>query len=110
MQDIWIKIGAALRSMVDLSNTWKGFGLSIATKIRLYRSFIQPIALLDCETWTLIAAVEKNYIRNCRIEKHTGSAQILQDTQRRNPQKSMMHEHSSIASLCYTTEMALTST
>ena len=40
MQDIRIRTATALRSMADLNKTWKGHGVSIPTKIRLYRALI----------------------------------------------------------------------
>ena len=43
---------------------------------------------------------EATYIGNDFIENHDVIAQIGQDTQRRNSQKSRMHKHPSTASLC----------
>jgi hypothetical protein len=61
-QDIRIRTSTALRSMADLSKTWRGRGVSIATKMRLYRALIQPIALYGCETWTLTEQAEKKLL------------------------------------------------
>ena len=58
MQDIRIRTATALKAMGDLHKTWKDKGVSIHTKVRLYRALIQPIALYGCETWTLKQAEE----------------------------------------------------
>lgn len=62
MPDIRIRTATALSSMGDLQKTWKGQGISMHTKMRLYRSLIQPIALYGCETWTLRKAEEKKLL------------------------------------------------
>ena len=48
--------------MADLSKTWKDRGVSTATKMRLYRALIQPIALYGCDTWILTATIEKKLL------------------------------------------------
>ena len=53
---------AALSSMGDLQETWKGQGISMHTKMRLYNALIQPIALYGCETWTLRKAEENKLL------------------------------------------------
>ena len=58
IQDIRIKTATALRVVNDLLKTWNDKGVSIQTKIRLYRALIQPIALYGCEYWTLRKAEE----------------------------------------------------
>jgi hypothetical protein len=44
--------------MADLKATLKEQGVIIKTKMRLYKSLIQPIALYGCESWTLRQAEE----------------------------------------------------
>ena len=44
--------------MAGLSKTWKGHGVRIPTKMRLYRALIQPIAIYGCEIWTFTAIFE----------------------------------------------------
>lgn len=39
----------------DLKDIWSDRKISTDTKMRLYRSLIQSIALNGCETWTLRA-------------------------------------------------------
>ena len=62
IQDIRIRTATALRSMTNLSKTWRGRGIRVATKMRLYMALIQPIALYGCETWTLTATLEKKLL------------------------------------------------
>jgi len=62
MPDIRIRTATALSSMGDLQKTWKGQGISMQTKMRLYNALIQPIALYGCETWTLRKAEENKLL------------------------------------------------
>ena len=68
---------------------FKIHGISTATKMRLYRS-LSVIRLPNLDT-QCSGRKEAIYIGNGRIENHTGSAQIEQDTQRRNSKTSVMH-------------------
>jgi hypothetical protein len=43
MQDIRIRTAIALKSIADLQATWKDQGVSIKTKMRLYKSLIQGV-------------------------------------------------------------------
>ena len=91
--------------MADHSKTWRGHGVSIPTKMRLHRALIQPIAIYGCETWTLITPAERK-LCNDRIKNDTVSAQIGQDTQRRNSHKNRMQQDPSTAGPCQTKQMA----
>ena len=48
--------------MTNLNKTWKVRGLSTATKMRLYRALIQPIALFGCKTWAIAGTIEKKLL------------------------------------------------
>ena len=52
-KDISIRTATALSVLRTLDKVWKSTKASIPTKIRLYKSLVQPIALYGCEAWTL---------------------------------------------------------
>jgi len=74
MPDIRIRTATALSSIGDLQKTWKGQGISMHTKMRLYRALIQPIALYGCETWTLRKAEERKLLVFEMSEKYLEKA------------------------------------
>ena len=51
LTDITIRTATALNVMSSLNKIWKSS--KALTKVRLYKSLIQPIALYGCEPWTL---------------------------------------------------------
>jgi sorting nexin-29 len=57
-QDIRVRTACALSTMNSLKDIWSDKKIRVETKMRLYRSLIQPIALYGCETWTLRAKEE----------------------------------------------------
>ena len=60
--DITIRTATALSVMSSLSSIFKNRKIASKTKIRLYKSLIQPIALYGCETWTLRQTEEKKLL------------------------------------------------
>ena len=68
--------------------------------MRFYRTIIKTITLYGCETWTPTAP-EKNKLRTFEM----AALRTIQNRQRRNSQKSRMHEHPLTANLCQTTQI-----
>ncbi|KAL3883415.1 hypothetical protein ACJMK2_029682 [Sinanodonta woodiana] len=52
-KDIKIRTAKTLKVTSELDNIWKKKNVKRETKMRLFRSFIAPIALYRCEAWTL---------------------------------------------------------
>src|SRR6266481_1809991 len=52
-EEICRKIGMARKAMTNLQKIMKDCDISRATKIRIVRAMVFPVAMYGCETWTI---------------------------------------------------------
>ena len=57
--EIHRRIGMASGVMGRLSNVWQQSRLSLATKLRVYKSLVLSVLLYGCETWTILKFDER---------------------------------------------------
>lgn len=56
--EVRIRLGTATSAMARLSRVWRS-NISFKSKFRLYKSLVVSVLLYGCETWTLLADMER---------------------------------------------------
>jgi hypothetical protein len=57
--DIKSRLAMGMAVMIKLTQVWKNKGISTATKLRLMKALVWPVATYGCEAWTLKKEDEK---------------------------------------------------
>ncbi|XP_076472614.1 uncharacterized protein LOC143302013 [Babylonia areolata] len=57
--EVKIRLATATSAMAKLDKIWRSRSVSLAIKLKLYRSLMLAVLLYGCESWTLSAALEK---------------------------------------------------
>ena len=83
--EIHRRIGMASGVMGRLSNVWQQSRLSLATKLRVYKSLVLSVLLYGCETWTILKFDERkleqrHILRICWFHRVT-NAEVTSQTE-----------------------------
>ena len=54
-----IRLAQAMPAFSDLSKIWRNIMINFPTKLKLYKALVDSTLLYGCESWTLIADLEK---------------------------------------------------
>ena len=61
--EVRIRIASAMAAMARLNGDWRCNNFSVASKFKLYKSFVTSIFLYGCETWNLTVDSEEKKSR-----------------------------------------------
>ena len=94
--EILSRIAQATAALTRLKPVWNDRSISLSSKIRLMRSLVTSIFLYACESWTLIAELQRRIQAmemRCYARYYTSHTKTMLPTRKSVPRSSRQLDH-----------------